>query len=122
MCLPDWEEVIKFILCFGEVVVAAPEEHSQNSLIVSDVAHMSLAQDPGPQLLEIGVNRLLVLFKHFSAVFLKLLLTDDIDVVFYNKHSLQTEGAASLMMFYISLRFSKIQRITESYHVLVGKF
>ena len=122
MCLPDWEEVIKFILCFGEVVVAASEEHSQNSLIVSDVVHMSLAQDPGPQLLEIGINRLLVLSKHFSAVILKLLLTDDIDVFFYNKHALHTEGAASLMMFYISLRFSKIQRITESYHVLVGKF
>ena len=66
--LPDCKVEIQFLLGVRQTVVTAPQEQSQEELVLSDIGHVGRPPDPVSQLLYVSIKRLSVLFKDFPAV------------------------------------------------------
>ena len=83
---PDCEVEIQFIFGVGQTVVTAPEEQSEEELVLPDIGHVGRPPDPVSQLLYVSLNRLFVLFKHLPAVLLQFLITKYVDMILHQHY------------------------------------
>ena len=78
---PDCEVHVEFLLGVLEVVVAAPQEESEEELVRPGAPHVRRVRDPGAELRQVPRHRGLVLLEHGPGVRGQLLLRHQVDRV-----------------------------------------
>ena len=83
---PDGEVHVEFLLGLLHVVIAAPEEESEEGVVLSDIPHVGGVGDPGLDVGQGAGHLLLGLTEHLPGVPLQLLRAHNIDRVRDNEH------------------------------------